>query len=184
MARTGERYRARSEILTTDGISRSLRRISHEILERNATELEDLALVGVLTRGVPLARRVSDNIRGFEGLDVPVGSLDITRHRDDLDHDEIAVGKSHVPFEVTGKTVVLVDDVLYTGRTARASMDALLELGRPAAVRLAILVDRGHRELPIRADYVGKNVPTAPDERVLVKLEETDGEDGVILVGE
>lgn len=184
MARIGECYRTRSEILTTDGISRSLRRISHEILERNAMDLEDLALVGTLTRGVPLARRISDNIRGFEGLEVPVGSLDITRHRDDLDEGELAVGESNVSFEVTDKTIVLVDDVLYTGRTARASMDALLELGRPAAIQLAILVDRGHRELPIRADYVGKNVPTAPHERVLVKLVETDGEDGVITVGE
>ncbi|CAN5657587.1 bifunctional pyr operon transcriptional regulator/uracil phosphoribosyltransferase PyrR [soil metagenome] len=181
---TGERYRVRSEILTADGISRSLRRISHEILERNASDLENLALVGVLTRGVPLARRISENIRHFEGLEVPVGSLDITRHRDDLEDGGFAVGESHVPFEVSGKTIVLVDDVLYTGRTSRASMDALLELGRPAAIQLAILVDRGHRELPIRADYVGKNVPTAPNERVLVKLEETDGEDGVITVGE
>lgn len=180
----GERHRVLSEVLGPDLLSRSLRRISHEILERNASNLLDLAIVGTLTRGVPLARRISDNIRGFEGLDVPVGSLDITRHRDDLDNSELAVGESHVPFEVFGKTIVLVDDVLYTGRTARASMDALLELGRPAAIQLAILVDRGHRELPIRADYVGKNVPTAPNERVLVKLVETDGEDGVITVGE
>jgi pyrimidine operon attenuation protein/uracil phosphoribosyltransferase len=164
-------------------MDRSLRRISHEILERNATSLDDLALVGVLTRGVPLARRISDNLHTFEGLDVPVGSLDITLHRDDLAGDDPEVKGSSVPFDVTGKTVVLVDDVLYTGRTARAAMEALLELGRPAAVRLAILVDRGHRELPIRADYVGKNVPTARGQRVLVGLEETDGEDGVIVVG-
>jgi pyrimidine operon attenuation protein/uracil phosphoribosyltransferase len=124
------------------------------------------------------------NIRRFEGLDVPVGSLDITLHRDDLDDEEPEVLGSDVPFDVTGKTVVLVDDVLYTGRTARAAMDALLELGRPAAVRLAILVDRGHRELPIRADYVGKNMPTARGERVGVSLMETDGEDGVIVVGQ
>ena len=180
----GERYHVLSEVLDHDRLNRSLRRISHEILERNASSLRSLAIVGTLTRGVPLARRIADNIRNFEGLDVPVGSLDITRHRDDLEENERAVGKSHVPFEVAGKTIILVDDVLYTGRTARASMDALLELGRPAAIQLAILVDRGHRELPIRADYVGKNVPTAPHERVLVKLEETDGEDGVITVGE
>ena len=183
-AAIGERYSVLSQALDPDLLNRSLRRISHEILERNATNLQSLAIVGTLTRGVPLARRIADNIRGFEGLEVPVGSLDITRHRDDLEEGELAVGESHVPFEVTGKTIVLVDDVLYTGRTARASMDALLELGRPAAIQLAILVDRGHRELPIRADYVGKNVPTAPHERVLVKLVETDGEDGVITVAE
>jgi pyrimidine operon attenuation protein/uracil phosphoribosyltransferase len=171
-------------VLTPDGVNRSLRRISHEILERNASHLDRLALVGVLTRGVPLAHRISANIHQFEGLQVPVGSLDITLHRDDLDKEDPEVRGSSVPFGVTGKTVVLVDDVLYTGRTARAAMDALLELGRPAAIRLAILVDRGHRELPIRADYVGKNVPTSHGQRVLVDLEETDGEDGVIVVGE
>jgi pyrimidine operon attenuation protein/uracil phosphoribosyltransferase len=171
-------------VLTPDGIDRSLRRISHEILERNASNLDELALVGVLTRGVPLARRISENIRTFEGLEVPVGSLDITLHRDDLAGEEPEVRGSRVPFEVTGRTIVLVDDVLYTGRTARAAMDALLDLGRPAAIRLAILVDRGHRELPIRADHVGKNVPTSREERVLVSLMETDGEDGVIVVGD
>jgi pyrimidine operon attenuation protein / uracil phosphoribosyltransferase len=173
-----------SKVLSADGIDRSLRRISHEILERNASNLDGLALVGVLTRGVPLARRISENICMFEGIEVPVGSLDITLHRDDLSDEEPEVRGTHVPFEVAGRTVVLVDDVLYTGRTARAAMDALLELGRPAAIRLAILVDRGHRELPIRADYVGKNVPTSREERVLVNLMETDGEDGVIVVGD
>jgi pyrimidine operon attenuation protein / uracil phosphoribosyltransferase len=180
--RTSVHEHARSQVLTPDGVDRSLRRISHEILERNASNFDGLALVGVLTRGVPLARRISGNIRLFEGLDVPVGSLDITLHRDDLAGEEPEVRGSRVPFEVTGRTVVLVDDVLYTGRTARAAMDALLELGRPAAIRLAILVDRGHRELPIRADHVGKNVPTSREERVLVNLAETDGEDGVIVV--
>ncbi len=181
---TGERNRAFFEVLTPDVLARSLRRISHEILERNASSLDDLALVGVLTRGVPLARRISENIHKFEGIEVPVGSLDITLHRDDLGGEEPEVKGSRIPFEVEGRTIVLVDDVLYTGRTARAAMDALLELGRPAAIRLAILVDRGHRELPIRADYVGKNVPTARNERVRVKLVETDGEDGVITVAE
>ena len=184
MGRSSVHEHARSQLLTADGIDRSLRRVSHEILERNAHSLDNLALVGVLTRGVPLARRIGENLRLFEGLDVPVGSVDITLHRDDLSVDEPEVKGSHVPFDVTGKTVVLVDDVLYTGRTARAAMEALLELGRPAAVRLAILVDRGHRELPIRADHVGKNVPTARGQRVLVNLEETDGEDGVIVVGD
>jgi pyrimidine operon attenuation protein / uracil phosphoribosyltransferase len=184
LSRTSVYEHAHSKVLPPDGLNRSLRRISHEILERNASCLDGLALVGVLTRGVPLARRISTNIRQFEGLEIPVGSLDITLHRDDLEKVDPEVRGSSVPFDVTGKTVILVDDVLYTGRTARAAMDALLELGRPAAVRLAILVDRGHRELPIRADYVGKNVPTARGQRVLVNLEETDGEDGVIVVGD
>jgi pyrimidine operon attenuation protein/uracil phosphoribosyltransferase len=184
--------RALSELLSRDGIDRSLRRISHEILERNAHSLNNLALVGVLTRGVPLAERIARNIEHFEGLEVPVGALDITLHRDDrqaqnAERDaergmEPEVRSGSVPFDVAGKTVILVDDVLYTGRTARAAMDALLELGRPAAIRLAILVDRGHRELPIRADHVGKNVPTSREETVRVRLAETDGEDGVIRV--
>ena len=183
MARSSVHEHVRSQVLTQDGLDRSLRRISHEILERNAPHLEELALVGVLTRGVPLARRISENVRQFEGIEVPVGSLDITLHRDDRSADEHPdLRESDVLFDVTGRTVVLVDDVLYTGRTARAAMDALLELGRPAAIRLAILVDRGHRELPIRADFVGKNVPTAREDRVLVNLMETDGEDGVIVV--
>ena len=177
---------ALSEVLSKDGIDRSLRRISHELLERNASSLDDLALVGVLTRGVPLAHRIARNIEHFEGLEVPVGSLDITLHRDDRDpaDEEPRVRESRVPFDVAGKTVVLVDDVLYTGRTARAAMDALLELGRPAAIRLAILVDRGHRELPIRADHVGKNVPTSRAETVRVRLVETEGEEGVVRVAE
>ncbi len=184
MGRANVYERAHSQVLSPDDLDRSLRRISHEILERNASRLDSLALVGVLTRGVPLAYRISRNIKQFEGLELPVGSLDITLHRDDLEQEDPEVRGSDVPFDVNGKTVVLVDDVLYTGRTARAAMEALLELGRPAAVRLAILVDRGHRELPIRADHVGKNVPTARGQRVLVNLQETDGEDGVIVVGD
>ena len=179
---------APSQVLSRDGISRSLRRISHEILECNATSLDQLALVGVLTRAVPMAQRIVQNIEHFEGLRVPVGALDITLYRDDREAAGTEQGVepelrgSDVPFEVSAKTVVLVDDVLYTGRTARAAMDALLDLGRPAAIRLAILVDRGHRELPIRADHVGKNVPTSREETVQVSLVETDGEDGVVRV--
>ncbi len=177
-----------SEVLSGDDISRSLRRISHEILERNATSLGQLALVGVLTRGAPLARRIAQNIEHFEDLRVSVGALDITLHRDDREAPGIQQGVepelrgSNVPFDVAGKTIVLVDDVLYTGRTARAAIDALLDLGRPAAIRLAILVDRGHRELPIRADHVGKNVPTSREETVQVSLVETDWEDRVVRV--
>lgn len=174
-----------STVLGPDDVGRSLRRMSHEILERNAPELDRLAVVGVLTRGAPLAYRIAENIRHFEGVETPVGSLDITLHRDDLgSEEEPGLLGSDVPFEVEGRSVILVDDVLFTGRTSRAAMDALLELGRPAAVRLAILVDRGHRELPIRADHVGKNIPTARGERVQVRLRETDGEDAVIRVGE
>ena len=184
MSRSSVYEHAHSSVLTPDGLNRSLRRISHEILERNASQLDELVLVGVLTRGVPLARRIAENVRQFEGIDVPVGSLDITLHRDDREPggEEPHVYGSQVHFDVAGKTVVLVDDVLYTGRTARAAMDALLEMGRPAAIRLAILVDRGHRELPIRADHVGKNVPTSRAEIVRVSLSESDGEDGVITV--
>ncbi len=187
MGRSGihEHARTKTRVLTADDVNRSLRRISHEILEKNAAALDELALVGVLTRGVPLAHRIAENIERFEGLDVPVGSLDITLHRDDRapeEDEEPELRGSRVPFDVARKTVVLVDDVLYTGRTARAAMDALLEMGRPAAIRLAILVDRGHRELPIRADYVGKNVPTSRAETVRVRLAETDGEDGVITL--
>ena len=179
---------APSEVLCRDGISRSLRRIAHEILECNATCLDHVALVGVLTRGAPLARRIAQNIEYFEGLQVPVGALDITLYRDDREVPGVEQGEepelraSDVPFDVAGKTIVLVDDVLYTGRTARAAMDALLDLGRPSAIRLAILVDRGHRELPIRADHVGKNIPTSRQETVQVSLVETDGEDGVVRV--
>jgi pyrimidine operon attenuation protein/uracil phosphoribosyltransferase len=145
--------------------------------------LESLTVVGVLTRGVPLARRLSQNILSFEGINVPVGSLDITLHRDDTSGSPEVYG-SDVPSEIEGRTVVLVDDVLYTGRTARAAMEALLELGRPAAVQLAVLVDRGLRELPVRADYVGKNIPTSRGETVRVSLVETDGEEGVVTVEE
>jgi pyrimidine operon attenuation protein/uracil phosphoribosyltransferase len=169
-------------IMTSDDLRRAVVRISHEIVEKQAGA-SDLVLVGIQRRGVPIARRLSDAIADFEGERLPVGALDITFHRDDLARlgESPVVKGTNLPFEIEGRTVVLVDDVLYTGRTVRAAMDALREFGRPRAVRLAVLVDRGHRELPIRADHVGKNVPTSRDEVVRVRLREVDGEDAVDL---
>ena len=182
MDRTSVHEHAHSKVLTPDGIDRSLRRISHEILERNASNLDNLALVGVLTRGVPLARRISENIRLFEGLDVPVGSLDITLHRDDLAGEEPEMRGSRVPFEVTARTVVLVDDVLYTGRTVRAALDEFADFGRPRRILLCVLIDRGRRELPIQADIVGTSISSGPKDRVDVFVSELDGRDAVELV--
>ncbi|WP_443689921.1 bifunctional pyr operon transcriptional regulator/uracil phosphoribosyltransferase PyrR [Nocardioides bruguierae] len=163
-------------VFDADEIARSLTRIGHEILERNRGA-EDLVLLGVPSRGVPLAQRIAARIAAVEGVEVPVGSLDITFYRDDLRKNP-ARGPQHTeipPVGIDGKTVVLVDDVLYSGRTVRAALDAMNDLGRPDVVRLAVLVDRGHRELPIRADHVGKNLPSARSERVMVRLAETDG---------
>jgi pyrimidine operon attenuation protein/uracil phosphoribosyltransferase len=155
-------------------LRRAVTRIAHEIVERNHGA-DDVVLVGLYTRGVALARRLGDAIASFEGVAVPVGALDVAFYRDDIGLRPITpAGPTEVP-DVTGRVVVLVDDVLFTGRTARAALDALLELGRPEAVQLAVLVDRGHRELPIRADYVGKNLPTKVVEDVRVRLAETDG---------
>jgi pyrimidine operon attenuation protein / uracil phosphoribosyltransferase len=167
-------------IMTAEDIRRATIRISHEIVEKHAGT-DGLALVGIQRRGVPLARRLAAAIRDNEGVDVPVGALDITFYRDDLSlvAQQPIVKGTDIAFDLNGKTVVLVDDVLYTGRTIRAAMDALIDYGRPQAIRLAVLVDRGHRELPIRADHVGKNVPTSREEVVKVTLEETDGEDAV-----
>jgi pyrimidine operon attenuation protein/uracil phosphoribosyltransferase len=167
-------------IMTADEIRRAVIRISHEIVEKQAGT-DGLVLVGIQRRGVPLARRLAAAIEENEGVRIPVGALDITFYRDDLSMLAQApvVKGTELPFEVTGATAVLVDDVLYTGRTVRAAMDALREFGRPRAVRLAVLVDRGHRELPIRADHVGKNVPTSRDEVVRVRVEEIDDEDAV-----
>lgn len=170
------------QIMDADDLRRALTRIAHEIVERNAGT-RDLVLVGVRSRGAPLAERLADLIEQHEGVRPAVGSLDITFYRDDLTrlaHAPIVKRSDAMP-DVGGKTVVLVDDVLYTGRTVRAALDALTDHGRPAAVRLAVAVDRGHRELPIRADHVGKNLPTALDERVHVLLAETDGRDAVLL---
>ena len=172
-------------VLTPEEIRRALSRIAHEILERTRGG-DGVSLLGIPTRGVPLARRLAARIGEFEGLDVPCGSLDVTMHRDDLRlHPARALGRTDLPpGGVDGKTVVLVDDVLYSGRTVRAALDALNDLGRPRAVQLAVLVDRGHRELPIRADYVGKNLPTSQREVVHVLLAEVDGQDSVMISGE
>jgi pyrimidine operon attenuation protein/uracil phosphoribosyltransferase len=165
-------------------IRRAVTRIAHEILERNKGA-RDLVLVGIAARGDDLARRLARELARIEGTDVRVGVLDITFYRDDigLRAEAPEVHETRIDFDVTGFTVVLVDDVLYTGRTVRAAMDALVDFGRPYAIQLAVLVDRGHRELPIRADYVGKNVPTRKNEMVKVMLEETDGEDAVVVGG-
>ena len=169
-------------VLAAEEIRRALSRIAHEILERTHGG-DQVVLLGIPTRGVPLARRLAARISSFEAATVPVGSLDVTLHRDDLRlRPARALRRTEVPPDgIDGKTVVLVDDVLFSGRTIRAALDALTDLGRPRAVQLAVLVDRGHRELPIRADYVGKNLPTAHREVVRVLLEETDGEDSVLL---
>ena len=165
-------------------MQRAITRISHEIIERN-DGCENLLLIGIRRRGAPLASRISRTIRAVEGTDVPVGELDITFYRDDLSlkSEQPTLNASYLPCPVTGKTVVLVDDVLFTGRTARAAMEAVMHEGRAGKIQLAVLVDRGHRELPIRADFVGKNVPTALSERVKVNVTEYDGADSVELHG-
>lgn len=172
----------KARIMDEEAMRRAITRIAHEILEKNKG-IEGLVLVGIRRRGVPLAERLARQIEAIEGRRVPVGSLDITLYRDDLTlrSDHPVVHRTEVPFAVQGKKVVLVDDVLYTGRTVRAALDAIMDLGRPALIQLAVLVDRGHRELPIRADYVGKNVPTSRREIIHVKLKETDDEDAVTI---
>lgn len=171
------------ESLTDSDINRAVVRIAHEILERNRGA-DDIVLLGIPTRGVHLARRISETMGGIEGREVPTGALDVGMYRDDLQlRPTVALHPTVIPGgDVTGKTVVLVDDVLFSGRTVRAAMDALNDVGRPRAVQLAVLVDRGHRDLPIRADYVGKNIPTAREDDVQVTLTETDGTDAVRLV--
>ena len=172
----------KAQIMDESAVNRCMTRISYEIIEREG-DLSHLVLVGIHTRGVPMARMLAERIRAHSGVDVTVGTLDISLYRDDLTTvaEMPEVHGSALPFDITGRRVVLVDDVLYTGRTARAAIDALFSLGRPAAVRLAVLVDRGHRELPIRADFVGKNMPTSQREVVAVHFPETDGDMGVLL---
>lgn len=169
-------------VLDADGIRRALYRLSHEIAEHNKG-VENLILVGIRTRGVPLARRLAEMIRQNENTEVPVGVLDITFYRDDLSMiaSQPVVHKTEIPVNITGKTVVLVDDVLFTGRTVRAALDALMDFGRPKMIQLAVLVDRGHRELPIRADYVGKNIPTSLREIIHVQLNDADPEERVVI---
>lgn len=172
-----------SPLLDAQQLPRTLRRLAHEIVENNRGT-DDLVLVGLLSRGHPLAKRLAAEIEAFENVSVPVGSLDIGLYRDDLGRGSAMprVRPSDIPVAIDGKTVVLVDDVLFTGRSVRAAMEALLDHGRPARVRLAVVVDRGHRELPIRPDFVGKNVPTSPTQDVQVRVFELDNEDGVYLV--
>ncbi|MBZ4652802.1 MAG: Uracil phosphoribosyltransferase [Peptococcaceae bacterium] len=173
----------KAKILDARGMRRSLTRIAHEILEKNKG-VEDLILVGIRRRGVPLAERLAQLIQDIEGTKVRVGKLDITLYRDDLTAlgDQPVVHGTEIPWDIVGKRIVLVDDVLYTGRTVRAAMDAIVDLGRPQYIQLAVLIDRGHRELPIRADFVGKNVPTSRRELIHVKLTEIDGEDEVVIM--
>jgi len=169
-------------IMDEKAINRALTRIAHEIIERNKG-IENVALIGIQRRGVPLARRLAEKIKEYEGKDIPVGVLDITLYRDDLSmlSEHPVINGTDIPFTVNGKILVMVDDVLYTGRTARAAMDALIDLGRPAAIQFAVLVDRGHRELPIRADFVGKNVPTSRNEVINVHVVEIDKENKVVI---
>ena len=172
----------KAQLMTPDTMQRALKRMAHEIMEQ-LQPLQDVVLVGIRRRGIPLAERLARVIQAQEGILPPVGSLDITLYRDDLTarQDQPEVGAAQLPVPITGRLVVLVDDVIYTGRTARAAMDALMDQGRPARICLAVLVDRGHRELPIRPDFIGKNIPTSRQERVAVQVTEIDGRDGVAL---
>lgn len=174
---------AKKIIMTPEDIRRTLARIAHEIIEQHKN-IDRLILVGMRTRGVPLARRLADNIAVFEKVKVPVGALDINLYRDDLSSLDLPpiVQRTDIPTNIDDKSIVLVDDVLYTGRSIRAAMDALTDLGRPQSIQLAVLVDRGHRELPIRADYIGKNIPSSRHEEIKVQLKETDGRDEVAII--
>ena len=172
----------KAQLMDEKAIGRAITRISHEIIERNKG-IEDVVLVGIKTRGVPIADRIGKKIQQIEGASVNTGEVDITLYRDDLKKIDVdpVINGSNVQFSIDDKLVILVDDVLYTGRTVRSALDAIIDIGRPKAIQLAVLVDRGHRELPIRADYVGKNVPTSKGEIISVKLSEIDGEDSVTI---
>jgi pyrimidine operon attenuation protein / uracil phosphoribosyltransferase len=175
------------QVMDADRMSRALTRIAHEILERNRG-LDELALVGIRTRGVPLARRIAQALKDINGDEVPTGALDITLYRDDLMRHPVGpqplVRRTEIPFSIDDRKIMLVDDVLYTGRTIRAALDALIDFGRPRVIQLIALVDRGHRELPIKADYVGKNLPTSLKQSVQVRLQEIDGTDEIVIEGE
>ncbi len=175
-------FQEKAKIMDKEAIKRALRRIAHEIVEKNKG-ISNVVLIGIRRRGVPLAQRLQQFLKEIEDIEVPVGSLDITLYRDDLNLrlEQPKVGKTEIDFPIENKDVILVDDVLYTGRTVRSALDALMDMGRPKTVQLAVLVDRGHRELPIRADYVGKNVPTSRKEQIEVRLEEIDGIDEVVI---
>jgi pyrimidine operon attenuation protein/uracil phosphoribosyltransferase len=177
-----EEVREKAELIDGEGLRRAVMRIAHEIIERNGGG-DNVVLVGIRRRGVPLARQIAERIKEFEGVAIPVGALDITLYRDDLQtiaHQPV-VSATEIPFDIDGRVVVLVDDVLYTGRTVRAALDELIDFGRPKSIQLAVMVDRGHREIPIRADFVGKNVPTSKREVIMVKVQEIDGHDGVSI---
>jgi len=181
MSTPQSRFREKTQVLDEAAVDRALTRIAHEILERNSGA-RDLAFVGLRTRGVTLAQRLAAKIAKIDGTTLPVGTLDITLYRDDLDMRGAPVIRgTDIPFSVKDKTVILVDDVLFTGRTIRAALDAIIDFGRPQMIQLATLIDRGHRELPIRPDYVGKNLPTSRRESVAVRLREHDGEDRVVI---
>ncbi|HUL73634.1 MAG TPA: bifunctional pyr operon transcriptional regulator/uracil phosphoribosyltransferase PyrR [Vicinamibacterales bacterium] len=173
-------------VMDAERIDRTLTRIAHEILERNRG-VEDLAFVGIRARGVPIAARLAAHVKAIAGVDVPTGSLDITLYRDDLMHHAVGpqpvIRRTEIPFSIDGRLILLADDVLFTGRTIRAALDALIDFGRPSAIQLVVLVDRGHRELPIRADYVGRNIPTSRQQSVQVRLKEIDGRDEVEVEG-
>lgn len=171
--------REKTQVMTSDDIRRALTRISHEIVEHNHREIADLALIGIKSRGDHLAHRIAKNLETIENIEVPVGVVDVRLYRDDVNlyEEEIKINRTDIPFSVEGKCVILVDEVIYTGRTIRAAMDAVMDFGRPAAIRLAVLIDRGHRELPISANYVGKNIPTSRKEIVRVQLVEEHGSD-------
>ena len=173
------------EVVDQVTMKRALTRITYEIIERNQT-IQDVVLIGIKTRGIYIASRVADRLKQLEGIEVPVGELDITLYRDDKKETpaEAELHSSDIPVSLEGKEVILIDDVLYTGRTIRAAMDAVMDYGRPRKISLAVLVDRGHRELPIRADYVGKNIPTAKTEEILVEMQELDGKDRIMILKE
>lgn len=172
----------KAQLMDEKAVARAITRISHEIIEKNKG-IENLVLLGVKTRGIPLARRIREKIEDIEGTSIPVGEIDISRYRDDISERRVegAMYADNTSFDIDKKIVILIDDVLYTGRTVRAALDYIIDNGRPKAIQLAVLVDRGHRELPIRADYVGKNVPTSKNEFISVKLSEIDGEDSVTI---